>query len=84
MMLLKKLEKAGRDLNIKDIAIAGGVSANSYLREKLEELGKKHNWNVFIPPFDYTTDNAAMVAAAGYFKYLNNDFTTLDKTAYTR
>ncbi|MDD4684191.1 MAG: tRNA (adenosine(37)-N6)-threonylcarbamoyltransferase complex transferase subunit TsaD [Bacteroidales bacterium] len=83
-MLLKKLEKAGKDLKIKDIAIAGGVSANSYLREKLTELGKKHNWNVFIPPFQYTTDNAAMVAVAGYFKYLNKDFATLDLTAYTR
>ncbi|MDD2192686.1 MAG: tRNA (adenosine(37)-N6)-threonylcarbamoyltransferase complex transferase subunit TsaD, partial [Bacteroidales bacterium] len=74
----------GKDLKIKDIAIAGGVSANSYLREKLTELGKKHNWNVFIPPFQYTTDNAAMVAVAGYFKYLNKDFATLDLTAYTR
>ncbi|MBP1645924.1 MAG: O-sialoglycoprotein endopeptidase [Bacteroidetes bacterium] len=83
-MLLKKMEKAAKDLKIKDIAIAGGVSANSYLREKLIELGNKNHWGVFIPPFQYTTDNAAMVAIAGYYKFLKNDFASLDKTAYTR
>lgn len=83
-MLLKKMEKAAKDLKVKDIAIAGGVSANSYLRELLTELGKRNNWNVFIPKFQYTTDNAAMVAVAGYYKFLKNDFTTLDKTAYAR
>lgn len=83
-MLLKKLEKAAKDLKVKDIAIAGGVSANSYLREKLIELGNKHHWGVFIPPFQYTTDNAAMVAIAGYYKFLKKDFASLDKTAYTR
>ena len=83
-MLLKKMEKAAKDLKVKDIAIAGGVSANSYLREQLTELGERNNWNVFIPKFQYTTDNAAMVAVAGYYKFLKNDFTTLDKTAYAR
>ncbi len=83
-MLLKKMEKAAKDLKVKDIAIAGGVSANSYLREQLTELGERNNWNVFIPQFQYTTDNAAMVAVAGYYKFLKNDFTTLDKTAYAR
>jgi len=83
-MLLKKMEKAAKDLKVKDIAVAGGVSANSYLREQLTELGKRNNWNVFIPKFQYTTDNAAMVAVAGYYKFLKNDFTTLDKTAYAR
>jgi N6-L-threonylcarbamoyladenine synthase len=83
-MLLKKMKKAAKDLKVRDIAIAGGVSANSYLREKLIEMGKENNWNVFIPPFAYTTDNAAMVAVAGQYKYLRKDFTTLDKTAYAR
>jgi len=83
-MLLKKMEKAAKDLKVKDIAIAGGVSANSYLREQLTELGERNNWNVFIPKFQYTTDNAAMVAVAGYYKFLKDDFTTLDKTAYAR
>ncbi|HBN06941.1 MAG TPA: tRNA (adenosine(37)-N6)-threonylcarbamoyltransferase complex transferase subunit TsaD [Bacteroidales bacterium] len=83
-MLLKKMEKAAKDLKVKDIAIAGGVSANSYLREKLIELGNKNHWGVFIPPFQYTTDNAAMVAIAGYYKFSKNDFASLDKTAYTR
>lgn len=83
-MLLKKMEKAAKDLKVKDIAIAGGVSANSYLREQLTELGERNNWNVFIPQFQYTTDNAAMVAVAGYYKFLKNNFTTLDKTAYAR
>lgn len=83
-MLLEKMEKAAKDLKVKDIAIAGGVSANSYLREQLTELGEKNNCNVFIPKFQYTTDNAAMVAVAGYYKFLKDDFTTLDKTAYAR
>lgn len=82
--LLTKLEKAARDLNIKNIGIAGGVSANSFLREKLLEMGERNNWDVFIPEFQYTTDNAAMIAVAGYFKYLNNDFADLSLTAYTR
>lgn len=83
-ILLKKLEKALKDYKVKDIAIAGGVSANSYLRSELINLGEKYNLNVFIPPFQYTTDNAAMVAVAGYYKYLNNDFANLELTAYTR
>lgn len=83
-ILLKKLEKALKDYKVKDIAIAGGVSANSYLRSELINLGEKYNINVFIPPFQYTTDNAAMVAVAGYYKFLNNDFANLELTAYTR
>lgn len=83
-ILLKKLEKALKDYKVKDIAIAGGVSANSYLRSELINLGEKYNLNVFIPPFQYTTDNAAMVAVAGYYKFLNNDFANLELTAYTR
>lgn len=73
-ILLKKLKKAARETGIKEIAIAGGVSANSGLREALIDLGEKQRWNVFIPKFEYCTDNAAMIAMAGYFKYLNEDF----------
>lgn len=73
-ILLKKLKKASRETGIKEIAIAGGVSANSGLREALVDLGEKQKWNVFIPKFEYCTDNAAMIAMAGYFKYLNEDF----------
>lgn len=82
--LVSKLEKAAKDLNVKNIGIAGGVSANSYLRERLKELGEKNKWEVFIPEFQYTTDNAAMIAVAGYFKFLNKDFADLSFTAYTR
>lgn len=77
-ILLDKLIKAAKQTGIKEIAVAGGVSANSGLREQLITCGKKHNWNVFIPPFKFTTDNAAMIAITGYFKYLNRDFAPMD------
>lgn len=82
--LLAKFEKAIRDTGIKTIAVAGGVSANSELRERLTLLGNKHGCRVFIPKFSYTTDNAAMVGCAGLFKYFNKEFASLDLTAYTR
>lgn len=68
-MLLQKLRKAARQTGISDIAIAGGVSANSGLRKSLLELGEKERWNVFIPRFEYCTDNAAMIAMASHFKF---------------
>ncbi|HLF36074.1 MAG TPA: tRNA (adenosine(37)-N6)-threonylcarbamoyltransferase complex transferase subunit TsaD [Cyclobacteriaceae bacterium] len=71
-LLLKKLELASASTGISIIAIAGGVSANSMLREKLNELSVKNNWQVFIPRQEYCTDNAAMIAIAGYFKYREN------------
>ena len=74
-MLLQKLKRAARDLNIKEIAIAGGVSANSGLRKSLQELGEKERWNVYIPDFQYCTDNAGMIAMAADFKYKENLFT---------
>ena len=74
-MLLQKLRKAARDLNIKEIAIAGGVSANSGLRNALLEMGEKERWQVYIPAFEYCTDNAAMIAMAAHFKFLENSFT---------
>ncbi len=77
-ILLNKLEKAVNQYQVKDIAIAGGVSANSGLRNALLALGEKNNWNVFIPKFEYCTDNAAMIAIAGYYKYLKQDFVGQD------
>lgn len=82
--LLFKFEKAIKNIHSTTIALAGGVSANSLLRERFEALGKKYNQKVFIPKFAYTTDNAAMVACAGWFKYLNGDFATMDLPAYAR
>ncbi len=82
--LLSKFEKAIRLTGIRQIAIAGGVSANSLLRERLQELGTKYGCEVFIPKFSYTTDNAAMVAAAGLFKYFKGDFADLSLAAYAR
>jgi N6-L-threonylcarbamoyladenine synthase len=73
-ILLKKLKKAAKETGITEIAIAGGVSANSGLRTSLLELGETLNWKVYIPDFEYCTDNAAMIAMAAHFKYLNNDF----------
>ena len=83
-ILLKKLKQAAADLNIKQIAIAGGVSANSALRNTMLEVGKQENWKVYIPPFQFTTDNAAMVAITGYFKYLEKDFCGFDIVPYAR
>ena len=73
-ILLDKLQKAIKQTGIKQIAIAGGVSANSYLRNQLENLAKKEKFDFFIPKFEYCTDNAAMIAIAGYFKFLDKDF----------
>ncbi|WP_342645975.1 tRNA (adenosine(37)-N6)-threonylcarbamoyltransferase complex transferase subunit TsaD [Mucilaginibacter sp. CSA2-8R] len=74
-ILLKKLSKAAQAYGIKDIALAGGVSANTGLRQGLLDLGAKHQWNTFVPRMAYCTDNAAMIAIAGYYKYLKGDFT---------
>jgi N6-L-threonylcarbamoyladenine synthase len=63
---------------IKEIGIAGGVSANSGLREAVSNEGEKRGWNVYLPPVKYTTDNAAMIGITGYFKYLRKDFTGQD------
>jgi len=73
--LFKKLIPAAEALNIKEIAIAGGVSANSGLRKALTEEGEKRGWNVYIPAFQYCTDNAGMIAMAAHFKYLKGEFT---------
>ncbi len=82
--LLVRLEKAAKECGLTEIALAGGVSANSGLRDAVLELGKKNNWNVFIPSFEYCTDNAAMIAMAGYFKFLKNDFAGQDSAPLPR
>ena len=76
LTLMKKLILAARETGISEIAIAGGVSANSGLRKTLVALAKDYNWKTYIPAFEYCTDNAAMIAMAAHFKYLEGDFTT--------
>lgn len=83
-ILINKLKKAAKDLGVKEIAVAGGVSANSGLRNALIDLGRRHRWKVHIPPFAYTTDNAAMVAQAGYYKYLKGEFCPIDAAPYAK
>ena len=82
--LMKKLILASEQTGIKQIALAGGVSANSGLRETLKTEGEKRNWEVFIPAFEYCTDNAAMIAMAGYFKFLKGDFANQTISPYAR
>ncbi len=82
--LLQKLEKAAIENNIKHIGLAGGVSANSLLRKEFEDLGLKHQWKTHIPAFEYCTDNAAMIAIAGYYQYLEGNFTALNAINYSR
>lgn len=83
-ILMKKLKKAAQDLGIPRVAVAGGVSANSGLRQAFLDYGKRYGWEVFIPPFSFTTDNAAMVCQAGYFKYLDGDFCPIDAAPYAK
>lgn len=83
-ILMDKLRKASKDLGIKEVAVAGGVSANSGLRAAFEEHAKKYGWKIHIPPFGYTTDNAAMVAISGYYKYLDNEFCSMDAAPFSR
>ena len=83
-ILIQKLTAAAQKTEIKEISIAGGVSANSELREKLEQTAKKMMWTVHIPPFKYTTDNAAMIALTGYHKFLRKEFAGQDTTAAAR
>ncbi len=82
--LFSKLKKVADDFNINQVAIAGGVSANSQLRNDLTKLGEKKRWDTFIPEFQYCTDNAGMIAMAGYFHFLNQDFVGQEVTANPR
>ena len=83
-ILLRKLEKAIRSTGVRHVAIGGGVSANSGVRNAVEELARRMNVTPWIPPREFTTDNAAMVAIAGYFKYLDKEYSTLDMPPYAR
>ena len=83
-ILMQKLKTAATRTGIRDIAIAGGVSANSALRKAMEEASASLGWNIFIPPLSYSTDNAAMIAIAGYFKFLKKDFENQQATPYAR
>jgi N6-L-threonylcarbamoyladenine synthase len=83
-ILMRKLRKAAKDLGIRQVAVAGGVSANNGLRNAFREHAERYGWKIFIPKFGYTTDNAAMIAITGYYKYLDKDFCSIDKPAYSR
>jgi N6-L-threonylcarbamoyladenine synthase len=83
-ILLSRLEQASDQTGIAEIAIAGGVSANRGLRERLRLLAEKKGWNIFIPAFEYCTDNAAMIAMAAHYKYLKEEFSPLDVTPLAR
>jgi N6-L-threonylcarbamoyladenine synthase len=79
-MLLIKLKEAVKLYGVKEIAIAGGVSANSGLRDTLAELSRRKGWNLYVPKFEYCTDNAAMIAMAAHYKYQKGEFVGLDVT----
>lgn len=83
-ILLAKLKLAAEQTGIKEIAVAGGVSANSGLRAALMDTAVKQGWQMYIPPFKYTTDNAAMIAITGYYKYLKGEFASLDAVPFSR
>jgi len=83
-ILMKKLLKAAKDTGIKQVAVAGGVSANNGLRNAFRDYARRYKWKIFIPKFSFTTDNAAMVAINGYFKFLDKDFCDVDLPAYAR
>ncbi len=83
-ILMKRLQKAASLTEIKDVAIAGGVSANSEIRSSLKSMESKLGWTTYIPKFEYTTDNAAMIGIVGYHKYLNKDFAEETATASSR
>ncbi len=83
-ILVDKLVRASKLTGIRDIAIGGGVSANSGLREGIVEAGRRHGWRTFLPELKFTTDNAAMIAMAGYFRYQQGDFASLDVSPVAR
>ncbi|MBM6946701.1 MULTISPECIES: tRNA (adenosine(37)-N6)-threonylcarbamoyltransferase complex transferase subunit TsaD [Bacteroides] len=83
-ILMDKLRKVVKDTGITEVAVAGGVSANNGLRNAFCEHAAKYGWKIYIPKFGYTTDNAAMIAITGYYKYLDKDFCSIDKPAYSR
>ena len=83
-ILMQKLEMAVKQTGIKDVALSGGVSANTALRQAFRDRQEKRGWRIYIPKFGYTTDNAAMIAMTGYYKYLDKDFCDLAKPAFSQ
>lgn len=83
-ILMKKLRQAAKDLGIRQVAVAGGVSANTGLRDAFHDHARRYSWKVFIPKFAYTTDNAAMVAMNGYFSFIDGKRTELDAVPFAR
>ena len=83
-VLMKRLEKAAKDYDVKEVALAGGVSANSGLREAMQKNVEKLGWNVYIPKFEYTTDNAAMIAMVAKLKFERGEFTDLRTSGTAR
>ncbi len=83
-ILMDKVIKAMKKTGVTELAVAGGVSANSGIRERLTQLGKNRNWKIFLPEFKYTTDNAAMIAITGYYKYQKGEFVGQDVTPKAR
>lgn len=83
-ILMKKLRLAVKETGIKHVAVAGGVSANTGLRNAFHDYAKRYGWTVYIPKFSYTTDNAAMIACVGTFKYHDHDFASIDLPAYSK
>lgn len=83
-ILMKKLRLAVKSTGIKHVAVAGGVSANNGLRNAFKEHAQRYGWHIYIPKFSYTTDNAAMIGIVGYYKYLDKDFCSIDKPAFSK
>ena len=83
-ILMKKLRLAAKELKIKHVAVAGGVSANTGLREAFVDHARRYGWSIYIPKFAYTTDNAAMVAMSGHYNYLEGKQNTMDTVPYAR
>ena len=83
-ILMKKLRMAVKETGIKHVAVAGGVSANTGLRNAFHEHAAKYGWKIYIPKFSYTTDNAAMIGIVGYYKYLDKEFCSIDKPAFSK
>ena len=83
-ILMKKLRLAVKQTGITHVAVAGGVSANSGLRNAFHEAAEKQGWTIYIPKFSFTTDNAAMIGITGYFKYLDKVFCSIDKPAFSK
>lgn len=83
-ILMKKLRLAVKQTGIKHVAVAGGVSANNGLRNAFKDHAQRYHWQIYIPKFSYTTDNAAMIGITGYYKYLDKDFCPIDAPAYSK